>query len=119
MNDLASDSLHSRRAETVAEIARAYARRRQHHVGHTGHTVHRLLEAVGDLIGKPVSDAERARMVLDALKELSAAVSPYAHMSEHVEGLGAPFESARRAIAKAEGRCQALRFASLGTEGAS
>jgi hypothetical protein len=45
---------HLTRAETVAKIARVYAHRRQHHIGHTGHTVHRLLDAVSALLGKPV-----------------------------------------------------------------
>jgi hypothetical protein len=49
---------HSQRAETVAEIARTYAYRRQHHVGHTGHTVRRLLQAVSALLGKPVTLAD-------------------------------------------------------------
>ncbi len=49
---------HLDRAEAVAEIARVYAFRRQHSVAHTGHTVHRLLDAVSALLGKPVVIAE-------------------------------------------------------------
>ena len=45
-------------AERVAEIARVYAYRRKHHIAHTGHTVHRLLRAVGALLGKPVTFVE-------------------------------------------------------------
>lgn len=41
-------------AKQVAEIAKTYAYRRSNHIPHTGHTVHRLLEAVSKLIGKPV-----------------------------------------------------------------
>jgi hypothetical protein len=53
------------------------------------------------------------RTLLEELKALAAAVRAYALTAEHVEGLGPPFERARRSIAKAEGRCQALRFAHL------
>jgi hypothetical protein len=53
-----SNNPHSKRAETVAKIARAYAYRRRHHVAHTGHTVHRLLDAVSALLGKPVKIAD-------------------------------------------------------------
>ena len=52
-------SEHSRRAETVAEIARIYAHRQQHHIDHTGHTLHRLLDAVSALIGRRVTLADR------------------------------------------------------------
>jgi hypothetical protein len=52
------DTKHSRRAEAVAEIARQYAHRRQHQVGHTGHTVHRLLDAVSALLDRRVTLAD-------------------------------------------------------------
>lgn len=53
-------SLHAKRAEAVVEIARQYAHRREHRVSHSAHTVRRLLEAVGDLLGKPVTFADRS-----------------------------------------------------------
>lgn len=43
-----------RHAEQVAAIARQYAYRRRHNIEHTGHTVHRLLEAVSALLGERV-----------------------------------------------------------------
>ncbi len=46
------------KAERVAAIARTYAHRRRHNVGHTAHTVRRLLEAVSALLGKPVTIAD-------------------------------------------------------------
>lgn len=42
-------------AEKVAEIARHYAYRRRHHIDHTGHTVHRLLDALSTLLGTRVT----------------------------------------------------------------
>ncbi len=46
------------KAKRVAEIARVYAFRQRHHIAHTGHTVHRLLDAVSDLIGRHVTAEE-------------------------------------------------------------
>jgi hypothetical protein len=43
------------KAEKVATIAREYAHRRRHHIDHTGHTVHRLLDAVSALLGQRVT----------------------------------------------------------------
>lgn len=43
-----------RHAEQVAAIARQYAYRRRYNIEHTGHTVHRLLEAVSQLLGERV-----------------------------------------------------------------
>src|SRR5262249_20371770 len=96
------------KAERVAEIARTYARRCEFQIEHTGHTRRRLLEAVGALLGQR-TDA----WALEELRALAEAVAPYARTPEHVEGLGPAYERARPAIAKAEGRCQALRFAEL------
>ena len=47
------------KAQRVAEIAHALARRQRYHVSHSGHTVRRLLLAVGALLGKPVTFADR------------------------------------------------------------
>lgn len=44
--------------ERLAEIARHYAYRRRHHIAHTGHTVHRLLDAVSTLLGQRVAIVE-------------------------------------------------------------
>lgn len=49
------------KAERVAQIAREYAHRRRHHIDHTGHTVHRLLDAVSALLGR--------RVTVDPLRE--------------------------------------------------
>lgn len=48
-------------AKRVAEIAHVYAYRRRHHIPHTGHTVHRLLDAVSALLGQKVTldDSQR------------------------------------------------------------
>jgi hypothetical protein len=100
------------KAEKLAQIARAYAFRTERHIEHTGHTRRRLLEAVADLLG-----ARTDAWALAELKALAAAVAPYARTPEHVEGLGPACERARRAIAKSEGRCSALRFANLPAPG--
>jgi hypothetical protein len=55
-------------AERVAEIARVYAYRRKHNIAHTGHTVRRLLLAVGALLGKPVTFAEGSTSPVPAPK---------------------------------------------------
>jgi hypothetical protein len=52
------------RAEQVAEIAKTYAYRRSHNIDHTGHTVHRLLDAVSALLGQ--------RVIIDATPRVSA-----------------------------------------------
>jgi len=39
----------------VADVAIDYARRRGLHIDHTGHTEHRLIEAVEALIGKKLT----------------------------------------------------------------
>lgn len=49
-------------AEKVATIAREYAHRRRHHIDHTGHTVHRLLDAVSALLGRKVIIHEADRV---------------------------------------------------------
>lgn len=48
-------------AKKVADIAHVYAYRRRHHIAHTGHTVHRLLDAVSALLGQKVTldDSQR------------------------------------------------------------
>lgn len=58
------------KAEQVAYLARQYAHRRRHLIPHTGHTVHRLLDAVSALLGQRVSivdpvvgEADRAEHV--------------------------------------------------------
>jgi hypothetical protein len=48
------------KAERVCELVRVYAHRRRHHIDHTGHTVRSLLDAVGALLGKPVTFADEA-----------------------------------------------------------
>jgi hypothetical protein len=58
-------------------------------------------------------EAQLAEKLLVELKALADAVCPYAHVSEHVEALGPPYERARRAIAKAEGRWQTTRVTQL------
>jgi hypothetical protein len=42
------------KADKVAEIAKQFAYRRRNQIPHTGHTVHRLFDALSDLLGKPV-----------------------------------------------------------------
>jgi len=42
------------KAEVVAKIAKEVGYRKRHQIGHTGHTVRRLLEAVSDLLGAEV-----------------------------------------------------------------
>lgn len=46
------------KAEKIAAIAHALARRQRCHVSHSGHTVRRVLLAVGALLGKPVTFAD-------------------------------------------------------------
>src|SRR5215470_15389631 len=107
-------SSYEAKAERVATIARAYAYRRRRNIAHTARTVHRLEAAVSDLLDRPRgSDAERAARLLTELRALAEAVRPFAHMAESVETFGPAYERARRAIAKAEGRCQALQFTNL------
>lgn len=45
-------------AALVAEIAAHLAYRQRHNIAHSGHTVRRLLLAVGALVGKPVTFAD-------------------------------------------------------------
>jgi hypothetical protein len=52
---MTTDSLHSRRAAKVAEIAGQYAYRRARHIDHTAHTVRRLLLAVSALLERKVT----------------------------------------------------------------
>jgi hypothetical protein len=102
-------SSYEEKAERVATIARAYAYRRRRNIAHTAHTLHRLEAAVSDLLDRrPGSDAERAARLLTELRALADAVRPFAHTAESIEAFGPAYDRARRAIAKAEGRCQAL-----------
>lgn len=55
-------------ADRVATIARQYAERRRYHIPHTGHTVHRLLDAVSALLGQ--------RVTLEAHRVQAAATDP-------------------------------------------
>ena len=43
------------KAERVAAIARQYAFRERNGIAHSGHTVTRLLQAVGELIGHRIT----------------------------------------------------------------
>jgi hypothetical protein len=44
--------------EELCEIARALAYRQRYRIPHSGHTVRRLLLAVGALVGQPVTFAD-------------------------------------------------------------
>jgi hypothetical protein len=73
--------------------------------------VHRLEAAVSELLDRPSgSDAERAARLLTELRALADAVRSVAHRAESAEAIGSAYERAQRAIEKAEGSRQALRF---------
>jgi hypothetical protein len=46
------------KAERVAEIARLLAYRQRNRIAHSGHTVHRLLDAISSLLGRRVTVGE-------------------------------------------------------------
>lgn len=74
-------------AETVATIAREYARRRRHHIPHTGHTVNRLLAAVSALLDQEIVIRERV-YVGDIRERVYSVIDPGIGEADTVENVG-------------------------------